>query len=137
LPFDGIIPNSADDSLVATLDATDTDTTHGCNTIGLAGRLYLRHNWTCGFRYEAKDVAILHQPRQLARRTRRQRAHGIEIEVQVWKLSFKGCKQVEITARLRLSPTRVSRYLARRMSRIEQSASLTPVRFCMGLNRAS
>lgn len=67
------------------------------------------------------------QPRQLARRTRRQRAHGIEIEEQAWKLSLEGFKQVEIAARLGLSPTRVSRYLDRRMSRIEQNAPLSKV----------
>ena len=66
------------------------------------------------------------QPRQLVRRTRRQRAHGIEIEEQAWKLSLAGFKQVEIAARLGLSPTRVSRYLTRRMSRIEQNAPQTP-----------
>lgn len=65
---------------------------------------------------------MFHQPRQLARRARRQRVHGIEIEEQAWKLSLQGFKQVEIAARLRISPTRVCRYLARRMRRIEQSA---------------
>lgn len=68
---------------------------------------------------------MLHQPRQLARRARRQRVHGIEIEEQAWKLSLEGFKQVQIAERLRVSPTRVSRYLARRMTRIEQNAPLS------------
>lgn len=68
---------------------------------------------------------MLHQPRQLARRARRQRVHGIEIEEQAWKLSLEGFKQVQIAERLGISPTRVSRYLARRMNRIEQSAPLS------------
>lgn len=68
---------------------------------------------------------MLHQPRQLARRARRQRVHGIEIEEQAWKLSLEGVKQVQIAERLGISPTRVSRYLARRMTRIEQNAPLS------------
>ena len=62
------------------------------------------------------------QPRQLARRTRRQRAQGIETEEQVWKLSLNGLKQVEIAAQLGISPTRISRYMSRRMCRIEETA---------------
>lgn len=68
---------------------------------------------------------MLHQPRQLARRARRQRVHGIEVEEQAWKLSLEGFKQVQIAERLGISPTRVSRYLARRMNRIEQNAPLS------------
>jgi hypothetical protein len=66
------------------------------------------------------------QPRQLVRRTRHQRVHGIEIEERAWKLSLEGLKQVDIAVRLGISPTRVSRYLTRRMSRIEQNATQTP-----------
>lgn len=68
---------------------------------------------------------MFHQPRQLARRARVQRVHGIEIEEKAWQLSLKGFKQVQIAERLRISPTRVSRYLSRRMGRIEQNAPLT------------
>ena len=68
---------------------------------------------------------MLRQPRQLARRARRQRVHGIEVEEQAWKLSLEGFKQVQIAERLGISPTRVSRYLARRMTRIEQNAPLS------------
>lgn len=68
---------------------------------------------------------MLHQPRQLARRARRQRVHAIEMEEQAWKLSLEGFKQVQVAERLGISPTRVSRYLARRMNRIEQNAPLS------------
>ncbi|GEM_PF-2387507 len=69
---------------------------------------------------------MFHQPRQLARRARIQRVQGIEIENQAWKLSVKGMKQVEIANQLGISPTRVSRYLSRRMNRIEESAPQAP-----------
>ena len=66
------------------------------------------------------------QPRQLVRRTRRQRAHGLEIEERVWKLSLRGMKQVEIAGKLGISTTRVSRYLGRRLNRIEEGAPHAP-----------
>lgn len=69
---------------------------------------------------------MVHQPRQLARRARIQRAQGIEMEEKAWQLSLQGWKQVEIANRLGISPTRVSRYLSRRMSRIEESAPQAP-----------
>jgi hypothetical protein len=51
----------------------------------------------------------------------------MEMEEKAWQLSLKGFKQVQIANQLGLSPTRVSRYLDRRMSRIEQNAPLSKV----------
>lgn len=69
---------------------------------------------------------MFHQPRQLARRTRLQRAQGIEIEERVWQLYVSGWRQVAIAAELGLSESRVSRYLKRRLERIEQEALHSP-----------
>lgn len=66
------------------------------------------------------------QPRQLVRRTRRQRAHGLDIEDRVWRLSLRGLKQIEIARQVGISPSRVSRYLDRRMTRIEEGAPQAP-----------
>jgi hypothetical protein len=62
------------------------------------------------------------QPRPLARRSRRQRAQGIEIEERVWRCYIAGKRQVAIAAELNLSESRVSRYIARRLQRIEENA---------------
>lgn len=62
------------------------------------------------------------QPRPLARRSRRQRAQGIEIEEKVWRCYNAGKRQVAIAAELNLSESRVSRYIARRLQRIEENA---------------
>ena len=82
----------------------------------------LRHECACEFQRIANISTVIHQPRQLARRTRIQRVHGTELEDKIWKLSLKGLKQIEIANQLGISPTRVSRYISRRMSRIEESA---------------
>jgi hypothetical protein len=66
------------------------------------------------------------QPRPLARQARRQRAQGIEIEEKVWTYYVAGTRQVSIAAKLGLSETRVSRYLKRRLERIEQEAQQSP-----------
>lgn len=63
-----------------------------------------------------------HQPRPLARRSRLQRAQGIEIEDRVWKCYSAGKRQVAIAAELNLSESRVSRYIARRLQLIEENA---------------
>lgn len=65
---------------------------------------------------------MLHQPRPLARQARRQRAQGIEIEEKVWQLYVSGRRQRVIAAQLQMSESRVSRYVARRLQRIEENA---------------
>lgn len=62
------------------------------------------------------------QPRPLARQARRQRAHGIEIEDNVWQLYVSGKRQVAIANELNISESRVSRYVSRRLQRIEENA---------------
>lgn len=62
------------------------------------------------------------QPRPLARRSRLQRAQGNEIEERVWQRYSAGKRQVAIAAELNLSASRVSRYIARRLQRIEENA---------------
>ena len=62
------------------------------------------------------------QPRPLARRSRLQRAQGNEIEEKVWQFYVSGRRQVAIAAELSLSESRVSRYVARRLQRIEENA---------------
>jgi DNA-binding CsgD family transcriptional regulator len=69
---------------------------------------------------------MLHQPRPLARQARRQRAQGIEIEEKVWRLYVNGRRQVAIARQLNLSESRVSRYVARRLQRIEENAPCNP-----------
>jgi hypothetical protein len=76
------------------------------------------------------------QPRPLARRSRLQRAQGIEIEEKVWQLYVSGHRQVAIASRLNLSESRVSRYVTRRLQRIEEKAphsakELAVMRFIM------
>jgi len=66
------------------------------------------------------------QPRPLARQARRQRAQGIEIEEKVWQLCVTGKRQTAIAAHLNLSESRVSRYVSRRLQRIEENAIRTP-----------
>ena len=66
------------------------------------------------------------QPRPLARQARRQRAQGIEIEEKVWQLCVTGKRQTAIAAQLKLSESRVSRYVSRRLQRIEENAIRTP-----------
>jgi predicted transcriptional regulator len=62
------------------------------------------------------------QPRPLARRSRLQRVQGFEIEERVWRCYTTGKRQVAIAAELNLSESRVSRYVARRLQRIEENA---------------
>ena len=66
------------------------------------------------------------QPRPLARQARRQRAQGIEIEEKVWQLYATGRRQAAIARQLNLSESRVSRYVARRLQRIEKNAASNP-----------
>jgi predicted transcriptional regulator len=66
------------------------------------------------------------QPRPLARRARRQRAQGIETEEKVWTLYVKGKRQATIASELGLSKSRISRYVARRLQRIEENAPCAP-----------
>jgi len=65
---------------------------------------------------------MFRQPRPLDRQARRQRAQGIEIEERVWRCYSAGKRQVAIAAELNLSESRVSRYVARRLRRIEENA---------------
>jgi len=69
---------------------------------------------------------MLHQPRHLARQARRQRAQGIETEEKVWQLYVTGKRQAAIARQLKLSESRVSRYVARRLQRIEEHAPCNP-----------
>lgn len=62
------------------------------------------------------------QPRPLARQSRRQRVHAIKIEESVWQLYASGKRQVAIATELNISESRVSRYVARRLQRIEENA---------------
>ncbi len=66
------------------------------------------------------------QPRPLARQARRQRAKGIETEERVWQLCVTGKRQTAIAAHLNLSESRVSRYVSRRLQRIEENAIRSP-----------
>lgn len=66
------------------------------------------------------------QPRQLARRSRLQRAQGIELEEKVWRLYVAGKRQVSIAIELELSQTRVCRYVKRRLERIELETPTSP-----------
>jgi hypothetical protein len=67
-----------------------------------------------------------HQPSHLARRSRLQRAQGMEIEEKVWRLYVAGDRQVAIAEKLGISATRVSRYLKRCLERIERDAPRSP-----------
>lgn len=67
-----------------------------------------------------------HQPRPLARRSRLQRAQGVEIEEKVWQCYISGKRQVGIAAELDMSESRVSRYIHRRLEKIEQGAQHSP-----------
>ncbi len=69
------------------------------------------------------------QPQQLARQSRRQRAHGLEIEEKVWRLYMTGQRQVAIAAQLGVCPSRVCRYISRRLESIEQAAPRTGEEF--------
>lgn len=71
------------------------------------------------------------QPRPLARQARRQRAQGIEIEEKVWQLYVTGRRQTAIAGQLHLSESRVSRYVARRLQRIEENAPCNPAKLAV------
>lgn len=84
------------------------------------------------FRQMDPTVAPMHrQPRPLARQTRRQRAQAIEIEEKVWQLYITGRRQTAIAGQLNLSESRVSRYVARRLQRIEENAPCNPTKLAV------
>ena len=66
------------------------------------------------------------QPRPLARQARRQRAQGMETEEKVWQLYVTGRRQTAIAGQLKMSESRISRYVARRLQRIEENAASNP-----------
>ena len=71
------------------------------------------------------------QTRPLARQARRQRAQGIETEEKVWRLYVTGRRQAAIAGQLHLSESRVSRYVARRLQRIEENAPCNPAKLAV------
>lgn len=73
-----------------------------------------------------QSSGMAHQSPPLARRSRRQRAQGIETEEKVWQCYVSGRQQVSIAIELGLSESRVSRYLKRRFEKIEQGARQSP-----------